>query len=178
MPPATFALSLLLGLLLWPLLEYFVHATLSHRYRTFVSPLHGEHHAEPRRVFTSPVVWVPISGLLYLAISLSAGKAAAAGLVAGLVAGFLRYEWIHWRLHFREPRGARERLLRAHHLAHHFVNARAYHGVTTRLLDRLFGTMPATWREDYDRVADRRPLTGRSNFRAAYLELRITRTAA
>lgn len=173
------ASTFLLGLLVvWPLLEYAVHAWLSHRWRTFVAPLHGQHHHDPRRVFTSPAAWVPISLLVYGAVALAAGAAAAAGLVAGLVLGFLRYEWIHWRLHFREPRGARERLLRAHHLAHHFVNARAYHGVTTRLLDDLLGTLPASWEADYARVADRPPMTGASNFRAAYLELRITRASA
>jgi hypothetical protein len=40
---------------------------------------------------------------------------------------------MHWRFHFREPRSKRERLLRSHHLAHHFCNSRVYHGVSTRL---------------------------------------------
>ena len=57
-----------------------------------------------------------------------------------------------------------ERRLRAHHLAHHFRNPLAYHGVTTRFWDRALGTLPAHCERDYARVADRPPLPGRSNF--------------
>ncbi|MDX1650830.1 MAG: sterol desaturase family protein, partial [Myxococcota bacterium] len=92
----------------------------------------------------------------------------AGAAVAGLLAGFARYEYVHWRIHFRAPRSARERLLRSHHLAHHVRDASAYHGVTTRLWDRAFGTLPDRWPEDYARVADHPPLEGSSNLRATF----------
>ncbi len=101
--------------------------------------------------------------LLFGLATLVAGPVAAFGFVCGALAGFARYEWLHWRFHFREPRNERERLLRNHHLAHHFCNARVYHGVSTRFWDRVFGTLPAGWERDYARVADRAPLTGESN---------------
>jgi sterol desaturase/sphingolipid hydroxylase (fatty acid hydroxylase superfamily) len=145
------------GFLAWGFVEYLVHGILSHRYRTFVSPLHLGHHREPRAVFTSPIA---------LALATNPGLAAAA--VGGLLMGFGRYEYVHWRIHFREPRSTRERHLRSHHLAHHFRNPRAYHGVTTRLWDRVFGTLPERWREDYARVEARAPLEGPSNFRWCY----------
>ena len=59
----------------------------------------------------------------------------------------------------------REATLRSHHLAHHFVNPRAYHGVTTRRWDRVFGTLPESWERDYARGGDRPPLEGDSNLR-------------
>ena len=34
----------LAGWLLWPFVEYGVHGVLSHRFRSFVTPLHGSHH--------------------------------------------------------------------------------------------------------------------------------------
>lgn len=156
----------LAGLLAWSPVEYLIHGVLSHRLRTFVSPLHWGHHREPRAVFTSPAAWVPAGLLLFAVLALALGPALAGAGVGGLLVGFLRYEHWHWRIHFRQPRNARERRLRAHHLAHHYRNPRAYHGVTTRLWDRVFGTLPARWPEDYARVEGRAPLEGESNLRA------------
>ena len=152
------------GFLAWPLIEYGIHSVLSHRLRTFVSPLHWVHHQEPRAVFTSPLAWVPSAAAGYALAGLTLGWAPGGAFMLGALAGFLRYELVHWRIHFRAPRNERERRRRAHHLAHHYCNPRAYHGVTTRFWDRALGTLPAHCERDYARVADRPPLPGRSNF--------------
>jgi sterol desaturase/sphingolipid hydroxylase (fatty acid hydroxylase superfamily) len=149
---------------LWPLVEYGIHGGLSHLWRSPVAPFHWEHHAHPGRVFTSPLAWVPIAALLYVILALALGAFLGGWLALGLVAGFLRYEWIHYRIHFRAPRTERERRRRAHHLAHHFRNPRAYFGVSTAFWDRVFGSVPASAEQDYARVADWPPLAGRSNF--------------
>ncbi len=155
---------LLAGFFFWGLLEYTIHGPLSHRWKTFASPLHANHHRSPRNVFTSPIAVLPITLLLFGATTLVASPLQASFFIGGALAGFCRYEWMHWRFHFREPRGKRERLLRSHHLAHHFCNSRVYHGVSTRLWDRVFGTLPANWKKDYVRVEGLAPLTGKSNF--------------
>ncbi len=144
-----------LGLAVWTLVEYAVHGWLSHRFRTPVGALHFEHHRDARRVFTSPTAWVPLTGVAFLLLP--------AALALGLFCGFLHYEYVHWRLHFRTPKSARERRLRVHHLAHHACDAKAYYGVTTRFWDRVFGTLPGTWRADYARVGDRAVVRGPSN---------------
>jgi hypothetical protein len=162
------AVAIATGWLAWPGVEYLIHGVLSHRYRTLVGPFHWSHHRDPRGVFTSPYAWVPLAGLIWAAAALVVGKVTAAFFLAGLFAGFARYEWFHWRIHFREPRTEHERTMRAHHLAHHFCNPRMYHGVTTRWFDRLCGTFPDTWPADYARVESRPPLTGDSNLRAVY----------
>lgn len=158
-----FALAVVAGLLAWPLLEYFVHGLLSHRWRTFASPMHWGHHIDPHAVFTSPAAWVPASLALWMLCSLAAGPATAAAFTAGVVLGFLRYEVHHWRIHFREPRTAHERLMRLHHLAHHFCDPRSYHGVTTRFWDIAFRTLPADHERHYASVSDRPLLSGASN---------------
>ncbi len=160
--------AVVLGFLAWSGVEYLIHGVLSHRFRTFVSPLHWGHHREPRAVFTSPVAVVPSAGAIFVGVGLVVGWGPAAAFTAGLVVGFARYEYVHWRIHFRAPRNAREHMLRDHHLAHHFRNPRAYHGVTTRFWDRLCGTLPSNWPADYARVSDRAPLEGASNLRATW----------
>jgi hypothetical protein len=156
-------LALMAGLLAWPLLEYFVHGLLSHRWRTFASPMHWGHHVDPHAVFTSPIAWVPSAILLWGLAALAVGPEISAGFVAGVVAGFLRYEVAHWRIHFREPRTDHERLMRRHHLAHHFCDPASYHGVTTRFWDIVFRTLPEEHAQHYAAVADSPLLTGASN---------------
>lgn len=152
------------GLLAWPAVEYAVHGILCHRLKGPAARLHATHHRDPRKVFTPLGVWIPTSALLALVASALVGPALGLGFTAGLVACFLRYEHRHWRFHFRAPRSAREARLRAHHLAHHRVDPNAYHGVTTVLVDRAMGTLPADHDAAYARGAATAPLPGRSNF--------------
>lgn len=170
-------LAFAIGALAWTFLEYFIHGLLSHRWKTFASPLHGAHHREPRQVFTSPLAVVPSLAVLFAVGAAFLPVATALAFCAGTLAGYGRYERIHWRIHFRQPRNARERRLRAHHLAHHFRNPRAYHGVTTRFWDRVFGTLPASWPADYARFADAKPLEGRSNLREVWSPRLVARSA-
>lgn len=163
----------LLGGLLWPLIEYAIHGFLAHCLRTFVSPLHWAHHDDPRAVFTSPAAWLPALLAVLGAAVWSLGWPAGAALTGGAALGFARYEWLHWRIHFRSPRGAREIQRRAHHLAHHYVDHTAYHGVTTRFWDRVFGSLPVHSARDYVQVAARTPLQGPSNLG----RLRATRSS-
>ncbi len=167
-PATAVALAAGLGWLSWSFVEYAIHGLLAHRFRTPVSPLHWSHHRTPAAVFTSPLAWVPIAGLFWgLAVAV-AGPGSGSGFMLGLLAGFLHYEHVHWRIHFREPRTRRQALLRSHHLAHHFVNPRAYQGVTTRFWDHVFGTLPRGWENDYARAAGVRPIEGESNLRASW----------
>ncbi len=166
--PFALAMAAVAGFLAWGFVEYAIHGLLSHRFRTFVSPLHWGHHQSPAAVFTAPLAWIPTALLLYGVFGIAIGLGPAAAVMGGLLLGFARYEVTHWRLHFREPRNAREELLRRHHLAHHFANPRAYHGVTTHLWDRVFGTLPASRNDDYARVAALQPLAGPSNLRVIW----------
>jgi dihydroceramide fatty acyl 2-hydroxylase len=145
-------LALGLGAAAWPFVEYAVHGLLSHRFRTPISSMHWSHHVEHRRVRTPASAWLPTAAVLYALLAWPLGADLAAAALLGLIAGFMHYERVHWRIHFRAPRNAREARLRQHHLAHHYCNPRAYYGVTNNWTDRLFMTLPATWRSDYART--------------------------
>lgn len=60
-------------------------------------------------------------------VALAIGATTAGAIVLGVLVGFLRYEYVHWRIHFRAPRNARQELLRVHHREDH---ARVAHHVT------------------------------------------------
>ena len=61
------------GIFAWSLMEYGIHGVLAHRLRTFVTPMHGWHHREPRAVFTSPLAWIPVAVSLWGFLALLVG---------------------------------------------------------------------------------------------------------
>ena len=132
--------------------------------------MHWGHHKDPRRIFTSPIAAIIVTPILWFLFSLVIGQLNALALSVGILLGFAHYEYFHWAIHFQEPKNKKQRLLRNHHLAHHFCNARMYHGVTTTFWDRVFNTMPdtETCQKDYAKVADTPLMEGRSNFRDTY----------
>jgi hypothetical protein len=158
------------GLLLWTFLEYLIHGILSHRFKTPVSTMHWQHHREPRRVFTSPVAPLVIVPILWWVFSLVIGKGAAAILMLGTLCGFAYYEYAHWRIHFREPKNKYQERLKAHHMAHHFCNARLYHGVSTHFWDKVFDTLndEETREAHYAKSIKTPVMEGESNLREIY----------
>jgi sterol desaturase/sphingolipid hydroxylase (fatty acid hydroxylase superfamily) len=156
------------GVFIWTLVEYVIHGVLSHRLRSFATPLHAAHHRDPHAVFTVgasiPVALATACGLWFF------GLAPAMQFYLGLLCGFVAYEAIHYRIHFSAPRSGLEARLRARHLAHHMRAPKEIFGVTTALWDRVFGTEPAAPRmhELQDAVAGVAPLSGRSNWRRAF----------
>jgi sterol desaturase/sphingolipid hydroxylase (fatty acid hydroxylase superfamily) len=137
---ASSVIAMLAGLFAWTLVEYAIHGWLSHRFRTFASPLHAVHHRDPHAVFAVGA-WIPVA-VIYGALLAYLGWTTATAALTGLVAGFAGYEALHYRFHFARPASRWEARLRARHLAHHVAAPDALFGVTTALWDRAFGSAP------------------------------------
>src|SRR5205823_11253884 len=138
---------------------------MSHRFRTFASPLHWAHHRNPNAVFTVGA-WIP-SIAAWLLLIASFGLAPAVLFYSGLLAGFIGYELLHYRIHFAQPSCALEERLRAHHLVHHLREPERCFGVSTTMWDRFLGSDPplAEMAKLATAVNDTPPLSGPSNFR-------------
>jgi 4-hydroxysphinganine ceramide fatty acyl 2-hydroxylase len=152
------------GLFAWTFIEYLIHGWLSHTFRTFAGPLHAVHHRDPAAVFAVGA-WTPIATAYLVSLAIF-GMTSGMIFFSGIVAGFIVYEAIHYRIHFRAPRGAIEGYLRARHLAHHQSNPDASFGVTSNLWDLVFGTEPLGAEASRQRAAAAMtaPLSGRNNF--------------
>ena len=144
---ALIALSTVLGLGLWTLLEYGLHRFAMHHRpgRDLISREHLVHHGDPAA--TSAVMrtlgHLGVASLAALggyAASFLIAPAAAAGLAGGVAAGYSGYELLHWHAHHRAPRTAYGVRLRHRHFQHHFGSPRANYGVTCRIWDRVFGS--------------------------------------
>ena len=154
------------GVFAWTLVEYVIHGVLAHEHRTFVTPLHDEHHRDPRAVFAMHS-YIPTAIVFTLVLAIF-GFAPGVIFLCGILAGFGVYELVHYRIHFATPSCALEARLRARHLAHHMAEPDAIFGVTTRLWDVVLGTEPEPdrMRELAARAAQIAPLSGHSNLGA------------
>jgi len=135
------------GILFWSLTEYWLHRTLFHwkRFKGFHYFIHGIHHMYPNdlgRVVMPPgasgvfavAFWFIFLGVL--------GKATAVPFFAGFVIGYLWYDMTHFWTHVAKPKTAWGKLLRKHHMVHHFSEPDMRFGVSTPFWDMVFGTYP------------------------------------
>ena len=116
------------GLLAWTLAEYITHRFVLHA----IDPKqHGIHHARPREAIDK-IFWQIWLG--FVVLYLTTGSA----VLAGALLAYAWYLFVHYCAH-HNPAFVPASLLK-HHLDHHKFATRNY-GVTTRLWDRVFGTM-------------------------------------
>jgi Fatty acid hydroxylase superfamily len=154
---------LVAGLFVWTFLEYLIHGWLSHTWRTFASRLHAVHHREPHAVFTVRA-WMPVA-VVWTVLAVLFRWTPWMILFSGALAGFAGYEAMHYRMHFRRPRGRIEDYLRSRHLVHHGYYPNRCFGVTSQLWDLAFGTEPMgiEMAALCESMRSTPPLTGRTN---------------
>jgi sterol desaturase/sphingolipid hydroxylase (fatty acid hydroxylase superfamily) len=139
------------GLLVWTLLEYWLHRVAFHyeaksRFgKKLVWYAHGVHHDWPNdklRLVFPPAVSLPLAALFFGIFTVLFGHSLRFGAFAGLCAGYLAYDMIHYATHFYAFDGRVMRFLRSYHMAHHFKHEPLRFGVSNPLWDYVFGTAP------------------------------------
>ncbi|MCS6884691.1 MAG: sterol desaturase family protein [Acidobacteriota bacterium] len=138
------------GFLSWSFVEYCLHRFIFHYDakselgKKFVYYQHLQHHEYPRqldRLFAKLSTSTPVSALyLLVAYSLLGSWASAGCLYIGLVIGYFLYEFLHYQAHHMSPKLGILRYLKKYHLLHHHSRSNLRYGVTSPLLDILFGT--------------------------------------
>ncbi|MEP1094201.1 MAG: sterol desaturase family protein, partial [Cyclobacteriaceae bacterium] len=105
----------------------------------------GIHHQYPRdstRLAMPPVPGLLLSGIFFLAFWLISPTYSFA-FFPGFMIGYLLYISMHYAQHvIKSPIYGPWKALWKHHHFHHYVNPYLAHGVSTRLWDFVFGTMP------------------------------------
>ena len=147
-PFLTAAALAICGVLGWSLFEYIAHRYLFHwdakwlPARQLVFAVHGNHHIQPTddlRNLMPPIVSLPVAGLIW---ALFYGVAGDAGtwVVFGFLVGYVAYDLTHYACHQWKMRGRIGKIMKRHHMRHHFISEDGNFGVTTPLWDRVFRT--------------------------------------
>lgn len=138
------------GWLFWSLTEYWLHRLFFH----WVPPgplgerlhflLHGVHHTWPRdkyRLVMPPMVSVSLFWIFLGLFTLALGRTYVWGFQSGFAIGYMTYDLLHYYIHHYSPKSKFGRDLKKHHMLHHFKTTDSRYGVSSRLWDRVFGTL-------------------------------------
>lgn len=142
---------LLGGVVIWSLLEYFLHRFLLHAHfrsrmlQTFVNASHLQHHAAPRDrdqiLVQLPFALVTSAAIYAILYVITRDVFDASAIISGIWAGFLYYEAVHYRVHVSLSHSALLQQQRRAHFYHHFSDSEKCFGVTSPAWDYVFGTM-------------------------------------
>lgn len=139
-----------LGWVTWDLMEYGIHRRFFHWEgsgpwtRKLHDIVHGYHHRYPddRKRLVMPLgASIPLAIVIGSLLALVGKPAATIPYFCGIVAGYLFYDFTHWSSHYRPPRTAWGRAIRAHHMAHHFACPDRNFGISHRWVDVLAGSL-------------------------------------
>ena len=143
-------LFIVLGLVVFTLVEYVVHRFLYHSgedYKDEVNwqyKVHGVHHIFPK---DKDLLAMPIPLALFLSVILILFFYLIMGsnvffFYPGFLSGYAIYLYIHYIVHAYKPPKNAFRFLWRHHLIHHYSDEDRAFGVTSPFWDYIFGTMP------------------------------------
>jgi sterol desaturase/sphingolipid hydroxylase (fatty acid hydroxylase superfamily) len=142
------------AILVYPFVEYALHRFVLHARWLYKNPItadlwkriHFDHHQDPNRLevlFGSMWNTLPAIFLFSLPLGYAIGgwSAALLALAAALLL-FSFYEFCHCVQHLNfTPKSAWLRHIKTRHMAHHFHNETGNFGITSDIVDRLFGTL-------------------------------------
>ncbi|XP_058723626.1 dihydroceramide fatty acyl 2-hydroxylase FAH1-like [Vicia villosa] len=147
------ALMVVLGILVWTLLEYTLHRFLFHiKTKTYWGNtlhylLHGCHHKHPMdglRLVFPPAATAILLFPFWNTVKLFSTPSTAPALFGGGLLGYVIYDCTHYYLHHGQPRTEVPRNLKKYHLNHHFRIQDKGFGITSKLWDKVFGTLPSS----------------------------------
>lgn len=147
----TTALYWSIGVVIWTLLEYWLHRLVFHYEaktkfgKKFIWYAHGVHHDWPNdklRLVFPPAVSLPLAALFMGIFTLTFGEQLRWAAFSGLTFGYLAYDMIHYFTHFYSFEGEIMKFLRQYHMSHHFKHEPTRYGVSNPLWDYVFGTAP------------------------------------
>lgn len=138
------------GLFVWTLAEYLLHRFVFHyqpegrfQERVFYL-LHGLHHADPQdptRLVMPPAPGLLLGGLLFFLFRVLLGEVWVEPFFAFFLVGYLWYDYTHFAVHHFTPRTRYGKMLKQHHMLHHYVDPEARWGVSSPFWDYVFGTL-------------------------------------
>lgn len=138
-----FALSLVVGIVVWTLVEYLIHRFVYHR-APVLTALHEAHHRDPAAYIGVPSFFS--SGLIIAVSYLSLRgyePILADGFTCGMLIGYAAYIVVHHATHHWAIRpGDWFYEARVRHMAHHYHDDADF-GVSVGFWDRLFRTAGA-----------------------------------
>jgi dihydroceramide fatty acyl 2-hydroxylase len=147
--PVEVILTVMLGYLIWTLIEYFGHRYLFHmdfpgefgaRIHFLIHGVHHDHPNDPLRLVMPPLLSGPIMLIALLVARVIFGFPFGYPVLLGFMLGYLGYDMVHYYTHHATPKTRLGLTLRRLHMLHHFRDPERGFGVSAPWWDNVFGT--------------------------------------
>lgn len=148
-----FIASFVVGVLIWTLIEYLIHRFVFHGHpkaewaKKIHYTFHGIHHDYPQdslRLVMPPAVSIPLAILFYWTFYAVMNYFEILtfhyAYFAGFVAAYLTYDMMHYASHHVPMKGRYLKMVKDHHMKHHYKNPDVGFGFTSKVWDRVFDT--------------------------------------
>ena len=148
-----FVASVIVGMFIWTLAEYGIHRYIFHGHpkaewaKKIHYTFHGIHHAYPQdslRLVMPPPVSIPLAVIFYWffywvlkPFDLLTFHYA---YFAGFVAAYLIYDMMHYASHHIAMNSKYLKMVKDHHMKHHYKDPDVGFGFTSKVWDKAFGT--------------------------------------
>jgi sterol desaturase/sphingolipid hydroxylase (fatty acid hydroxylase superfamily) len=138
-----------LGIFSWTIAEYVLHRYVFHFtpsgpfQERLVYLIHGLHHddpVDPTRLVMPPVPALILAILLYGLFRMIFGAVWVEPFFAFFLVGYLCYDYTHYAVHHFTPKTRFGKMVKQHHMIHHYVDSTLCWGVSSPLWDHVFGT--------------------------------------
>ena len=145
--------SIIVGALVWSLVEYLIHRYIFHGHpkaewaKKIHYTFHGIHHDYPQdslRLVMPPPVSIPLAVIFYW---LFYWIMSPLGIIqfhyayfAGFVAAYLFYDMMHYASHHIPMNTKYLKMVKDHHMKHHYKDPDVGFGFTSKVWDQVFGT--------------------------------------
>ena len=146
---------LIMGLLLFTLIEYVMHRFLYHSGENYMDEknwqykIHGVHHNYPKDkdILAMPFpMALLLSSVFFTLFYFTVGNYVYF-FFPGFLLGYTSYLFIHYKIHTRKPPNNIFKYLWIHHHRHHHLHDDKAFGVSSPLWDVIFNTMPSKKRQ-------------------------------
>lgn len=148
MPTPWVPLWVVMGWVVWSATEYALHRFVFHLdpksswLKQVIFVIHGNHHASPNdplRNLMPPIISLPLGGAIWGLMVFAFGPVGH-WLFFGFILGYVIYDLVHFACHQFAMKGAFWRVLKQHHMRHHFDRVEGNYAITGMIWDRLTGT--------------------------------------
>lgn len=148
-----FPVIFIAGSLVWSIAEYIIHRYLFHFHpkgkilKRLHFIFHGVHHDYPQdslRLVMPPIVSMPLAIFFYFLFYWIMKPLGVLHLhsafFAGFVAAYLFYDFMHYATHHINMNNRYFKMIKEHHMKHHYKNPNEGFGFTSKLWDKVFDT--------------------------------------
>lgn len=151
--PLEIVICFVLGLVNWSLLEYFIHRFVFHVDSLLPDNsialtahflLHGIHHFLPMdglRLVMPPALAVVLAYPIFMMYTAFIPHHYGLAVAGGTFMGYILYDLTHYYLHHGKPFGEHLKEMKTYHLDHHYKESNLGFGITSKIWDKVFGTV-------------------------------------